>query len=173
MLKGLFPDWPAEEYWSEIKIASGESLSRVQFWHFLVANLQQRGLQVPSLFGELNDTTDSKGLIEKWKKELSAFTGFKIGIVWQGNPRQWNPYLRGTDKIRSLPLAQFEILAKEPGVRLISLLDPKPLWDNLADWVQIEQLQWDKRSRSTSARNRTRPQWHPPSRVSSMSASSC
>src|SRR5206468_12531136 len=39
--------------------------------------------------------------------------------------------------------------------------------------VQIEQLQEDKRSRSTSARNRTRPQWHPPSRVSSMSASSC
>jgi SNF2-related domain/Helicase conserved C-terminal domain len=68
MLKGLFPDWPAEEYWSEIKIASGESLSRVQFWHFLVANLQQRGLQVPSLFGELNDTTDSKALIEKWKE---------------------------------------------------------------------------------------------------------
>ena len=68
MLKGLFPDWPAEEYWSEIKIASGESLSRIQFWHFLVANLQQRGLQVPSLFGELNDTTDSKGMIEKWKE---------------------------------------------------------------------------------------------------------
>src|SRR5258708_7339664 len=39
--------------------------------------------------------------------------------------------------------------------------------------VQIEQLQCDKRSRSTSARNRTRPQWHPPSRVSSISASSC
>ena len=68
MLKGLFPHWPAEEYWSEIKIASGESLSRVQFWHFLVANLQQRGLQVPSLFGELNDTTDSKGMIDKWKE---------------------------------------------------------------------------------------------------------
>src|SRR6188508_1752805 len=37
--------------------------------------------------------------------------------------------------------------------------------------VQIEQLHWDNRSRSTSARNRTRPQWHPPSRTSGMSAS--
>ena len=25
ILKGLFPNWPADEYWSEIKIASGES----------------------------------------------------------------------------------------------------------------------------------------------------
>jgi hypothetical protein len=67
MLKALFPDWPEEEYWSEIKIASGESLTRVQFWHFLIVNLQQRGLRIPSLFGELNETTDSKSLIEKWK----------------------------------------------------------------------------------------------------------
>src|ERR1700722_6923355 len=67
VLKGLFPNWPADEYWSEIKVASGESLSRVQFWHFLVTNLQQRGLPIPSLFGKLNDTTESKSLIEKWK----------------------------------------------------------------------------------------------------------
>jgi SNF2-related domain/Helicase conserved C-terminal domain len=66
ILKGLFPDWPTEEYWSEIKIASGEPLSRVQFWHFLVANLQQRGLKIPSLFGDLNDTTASKNIIERW-----------------------------------------------------------------------------------------------------------
>ena len=66
ILKSLFSDWPADEYWSEINIATGERLSRVQFWHFLVANLQQRGLKVPSLFGELNDTSASKSLIEKW-----------------------------------------------------------------------------------------------------------
>src|SRR5579864_9412801 len=37
--------------------------------------------------------------------------------------------------------------------------------------VQIEQLHCDSRSRSTRARNRTRPQWHPPSRVSSIASS--
>jgi hypothetical protein len=72
ILKGLFSDWPPEEHWSEIKIASGEPLSRVQFWHFLVANLQQRGLKIPSLFGELNDTTPSKDLIEKWNHSQEA-----------------------------------------------------------------------------------------------------
>jgi hypothetical protein len=72
ILKGLFSDWPAEEYWSEIKVASGQSLSRVQFWHFLVTNLQQRSLKVPSLFGDLNDTTASKNLIEKWNDSQEA-----------------------------------------------------------------------------------------------------
>ncbi len=31
-------------------------------------------------------------------------------------------------------------LVSLPRVRLISLLDPKPLWDNLAEWLQLEQL---------------------------------
>ena len=72
ILKGLFSDWPAEEHWSEIKIAHGEPLSRVQFWHFLVANLQQRGLKIPSLFGGLNDITPSRDLIEKWNNSREA-----------------------------------------------------------------------------------------------------
>jgi hypothetical protein len=72
ILKGLFSDWPTEEHWSEIKIASGEPLSRVQFWHFLVAHLQQRGLKVPSLFGGLNDITPSRDLIEKWNNSQEA-----------------------------------------------------------------------------------------------------
>jgi SNF2-related domain/Helicase conserved C-terminal domain len=72
ILKGLFSDWPPEEHWSEIKIASGEPLSRVQFWHFLVTHLQQRGLKIPSLFGELNDTTPSRDLIEKWSNSQEA-----------------------------------------------------------------------------------------------------
>ena len=41
--------------------------------------------------------------------------GFKIGIVWQGNP---NPEV---DMARSVPLAAFAPLAAIPGVRLISL----------------------------------------------------
>ena len=72
ILKGLFSDWPAEEHWSEIRIASGEPLSRVQFWHFLVAHLQQRRLKVPSLFGGLNDITPSRDLIEKWNNSQEA-----------------------------------------------------------------------------------------------------
>jgi tetratricopeptide (TPR) repeat protein len=52
--------------------------------------------------------------IRSWTARIGA-EGFKIGIVWQGNP---NPE---ADMARSVPLAAFAPLAAIPGVRLISL----------------------------------------------------
>jgi tetratricopeptide (TPR) repeat protein len=52
--------------------------------------------------------------VRKWAARIGA-EGFKIGIVWQGNP---NPE---ADMARSAPLAAFAPLAAIPGVRLISL----------------------------------------------------
>jgi Flp pilus assembly protein TadD len=53
--------------------------------------------------------------VERRRRDLASISGFRIGIVWQGNR-----YHR-SDLQRSIPLAQFEPLAKLPGVRLISL----------------------------------------------------
>ena len=50
----------------------------------------------------------------KWVKRIGA-GGFKVGIVWQGNP---DPE---ADSARSMPLAAFAPLAAIAGVRLISL----------------------------------------------------
>ena len=50
----------------------------------------------------------------RWRERLGS-EGFKIGIVWQGNPKSQ------ADIGRSVPLASFEPLARLPGVRLISL----------------------------------------------------
>src|SRR6516225_2867433 len=72
VLKGLFPKWPEHEYWSEIKIAPRRKLSRVQFWHFAVASLRQRGLNIPALFGDLNDASESECLIDEWRNEEAA-----------------------------------------------------------------------------------------------------
>ncbi len=54
-------------------------------------------------------------LVATWQQELQSIPGFKIGIVWQGS--------RGYkgDRFRSIPLAEFEPLAKVPGVKLVSL----------------------------------------------------
>ena len=52
---------------------------------------------------------------------MAKSTDFKVGIVWQGNPRTWNPDLIRADQHRSISLTQFEPLARVPGVRLISL----------------------------------------------------
>jgi tetratricopeptide (TPR) repeat protein len=54
-------------------------------------------------------------LVEKWRQELSAVNGFKIGIVWQGS-RSYP-----MDRWRSIALAEFAPLARLPEVRLISL----------------------------------------------------
>jgi tetratricopeptide (TPR) repeat protein len=62
---------------------------------------------VPYLSAEL-------ALREIWRKRIGA-EGFKVGIVWQGNP---NPE---ADRGRSMPLAALEPLASIAGVRLISL----------------------------------------------------
>ena len=53
--------------------------------------------------------------VEHWRKELEPLGGFKVGIVWQGNPSS-----RG-DRQRSIPLRHFEALARVEGVRLVSL----------------------------------------------------
>ena len=54
-------------------------------------------------------------LIEIWQERLAEWEGFKIGIVWQGNPKCPG------DRFRSIPLAQFAPLAAAPGVRLVNL----------------------------------------------------
>jgi tetratricopeptide (TPR) repeat protein len=51
----------------------------------------------------------------KWQRELSGFSGFRIGIVWQGSLG----YRR--DRQRSFPLLHFARLARIEGVTLVSL----------------------------------------------------
>jgi len=53
-------------------------------------------------------------LVEYWRAQLPKGT-FNVGICWQGNP------VRNIDAGRSVPLAEFEPLARVPGVRLISV----------------------------------------------------
>jgi hypothetical protein len=50
-----------------------------------------------------------------WEPRLREMGGFKIGIVWAGNPE--HPH----DRYRSVHLKQFAPLAEIPGVRLVSL----------------------------------------------------
>ena len=46
---------------------------------------------------------------------------FRVGIIWQGNPRFMQHGCRIADQRRSMTLAQFEPVARLPGVRLFSL----------------------------------------------------
>jgi hypothetical protein len=64
--------------------------------------------EVPYLFADPD-------LVEHWGRKLNTIQGFKIGIVWQGNPHH------GWDRHRSFPLAQLAPLAQVDGVQLFSL----------------------------------------------------
>jgi hypothetical protein len=53
--------------------------------------------------------------VGKWKERLAAVPGFRMGVVWQGNPKHTG------DRWRSVPLAMFAPLAAIPGVALCSV----------------------------------------------------
>jgi hypothetical protein len=55
------------------------------------------------------------GRAGQWRAKLSDEGGLKVGIAWQGNPTH------RSDRLRSIPLAAFEPIARIPGVRLFSL----------------------------------------------------
>jgi tetratricopeptide (TPR) repeat protein len=54
-------------------------------------------------------------LVTQWRQRLAGLRGFKVGIVWAGNPD--HPH----DRFRSIELAELAPLATLEGVQLISL----------------------------------------------------
>lgn len=54
-------------------------------------------------------------LLKQWRAALRPYSGFKVGLAWQGN----KDYT--FDHLRSIPLAEFAPLAEVPGVTLIGL----------------------------------------------------
>jgi tetratricopeptide (TPR) repeat protein/predicted O-methyltransferase YrrM len=68
--------------------------------------------EVPYLFAD-------ERLVEHWRQWLADARGphkrLQVGIVWQGNPHH------GLDRYRSVALRAFALLAKMPGVQLLSL----------------------------------------------------
>jgi tetratricopeptide (TPR) repeat protein len=80
-------------------------------------------LSLPGLCGTTRENIPAEipylsadpALVQHWRRELGPVRGFRVGIVWQGNPKY------KADRLRSVPLAQFEVLARVPGVQLLSL----------------------------------------------------
>lgn len=80
-------------------------------------------MSLPDLFGTTLDTIPSTvpylsadpAEVARRREEIGGDGSFKIGIGWQGNPGH------NKDRERSFRLAQYEGLARIPGVRLYSL----------------------------------------------------
>ncbi len=54
-------------------------------------------------------------VIARWQERLATLGGLRVGIAWQGSPTHIS------DRARSIPLAEFEPLARIAGVTLVNL----------------------------------------------------
>lgn len=80
-------------------------------------------MSLPRILGTRLDTIPSATpyltvpawALDKGRERLAGLDGFKVGIVWQGNPKN------AGDRWRSVPLSRFAALAKIPGISLVSL----------------------------------------------------
>ena len=93
------------------------------------------GIELGTLGVEIPYLTADPARADAWAARLGD-EGFKVGIVWQGNPGG------EIDQGRSIPLAAFAGLADIPGVRLVSLqkgFGAEQL-DGLAERVGVQTL---------------------------------
>lgn len=96
-------------------VAAGDELLDFDFHSPLLSLPRLFGTTLQSLPDNLPYLFAAPERVEKWKKILGPGDGIRIGIAWRGNPSHQ------FDKVRSIPLAAFESLAKIDGVTLISL----------------------------------------------------
>jgi len=119
------------------------------------ADLPRCDYQIPlvSLPGALGTTlanvpasipylSSSHERLAAWQAELGGMQGLKVGIVWQGSPAQ------AGDPKRSIPLAQFEPLARIAGVTLVSLQKHAGVEQLSSVSFPVHQFQvsWDEQS---------------------------
>lgn len=64
--------------------------------------------------------------VAAWAQRLASLRGLKVGLVWSGGRRPWQPKIDAVDKRRSVRLAQLAPLASVPGVTFISLQKDEP-----------------------------------------------
>src|SRR5205085_668972 len=104
----LLPSCPGVDAW----VGYQEPLPDFD-WHASLLSLPHI-LQLP--FGRIAANVPylaaDSTLVQHWRERLQGFTGFKIGIAWQGSTAQ-------TDQRRFMPLSSFGPLAAIPGVHLI------------------------------------------------------
>jgi hypothetical protein len=73
------------------------------------------GTTLANIPAEVPYLSADPALVDQWRRGLAGLRGRKIGIAWQGSPKNLH------DALRSIPLLQFASLARVSNVHLISL----------------------------------------------------
>jgi tetratricopeptide (TPR) repeat protein len=95
-------------------VAAGEALPAYDLECSLMSLPHKLGLSETQLARDPY-LVASRERVERWRGELAAIDGFRIGVCWQGNAKHV------FDRQRSFALERLAPLAAVPGVRLISL----------------------------------------------------
>ena len=66
------------------------------------------------------------GEVASWRRRLAVLPGLRVGLVWAGNPRQFQPAANAIDRRRSMTLAHFARLSDLQGVSFVSLQKGEP-----------------------------------------------
>jgi Flp pilus assembly protein TadD len=64
--------------------------------------------------------------VAAWAQRVAPLEGLKVGLVWSGGRRPWQPKVDAVDKRRSVRLAQLAPLANVPDVAFVSLQKDEP-----------------------------------------------
>lgn len=98
----------------ELVPKTGGTVQGITGWVPLLSIPLALGLRPEMLAPKIPYLAAEPARVARWRERLGG-PGFKVGIVWQGNPEG------SVDRGRSLPLAAFAPLAAIAGVRLVSL----------------------------------------------------
>lgn len=90
------------------------SVRGVKTWVPLLNLPRALGLRPQQYQGKIPYLTADPHLVARWRQRLGE-RGFRIGIVWQGNPKA------PSDRHSSVPLSLFSVIAALPEVRLFAL----------------------------------------------------
>ena len=96
-------------------IGEGEKLPEVDYFVPLMSMPYRMGTRMDAIPAAPAYLQADPERVTRWAGELAAGKGFRIGLIWQGNPDA------KVDRGRSMPLAALEPLARIPGVRFIAL----------------------------------------------------
>jgi tetratricopeptide (TPR) repeat protein len=117
-------------------VAEGETLPAVDAVAHMMSLPFLTGTRLDTIPGATPYLAAEPERATRWARRLARRDGFRIGLVWQGNP---DPTV---DRGRSVPLAALEPLARIPGVRLIALQKGpgSEQVDEVADRMTVETL---------------------------------
>jgi Flp pilus assembly protein TadD len=113
-------------------------IPRYDYWCFVMSLPHLFGTTVETIPATMPYLRPPADLVTKWRNRLPR-EGFKVGLVWAGNPRLHSPASNAFDQRRSMTPRKLLPILQAPGVTFVSLQKGE------TTQPQIQELQTDLR----------------------------